>query len=133
MNGQTIILASDVQRRIAHEWVDVAPWRAVLNIQEMTRSLEQNARFWAMVSDVSRAKPDGRVLPPHKWKPIFMDACGHRPEFEANLEQDGFVCLGYKSSRLSKTDFTDLITCVAEYGDRHRVRWSEPNPYEQAA
>lgn len=133
MNGQTVILRTDMQRALACQLIAAAPANAVVNIAEMTRTLEQNARFWAMVSDVARAKPDGRILTPHKWKPIFMDACDHKPEFVPNLEQDGFVCLGYKSSRLNKAEFSDLITCVAEYGDRHGVRWTEPNPYAEAA
>jgi hypothetical protein len=27
----------------------------------------------------------------------------------------------------------DLITFIAEYGDRHGVEWSEPHPDERAA
>jgi hypothetical protein len=130
MSGQTIILAGDRQRGLAKQLIDRAPPRAVLNIREASRSSEQNDKMWAMLGDVSRAKPGGRNKPPHKWKAIFMDACGHKPEYDETLEGDSFICLGYKSSRLSKAQMSDLIECIYEYGARHNVVWSEPKEGE---
>ena len=63
--GQTIRLASDAQRHLAKRLIDVAPQGAVVNIQEARRTSDQNAKLWAMLSDVSRSKPMASRLPPN--------------------------------------------------------------------
>lgn len=129
--GQTVILRGDVQRALAKRLIDAAPTDAVVNIAEASRTTEQNARLWAMLSDVSRSKPQGRVLPPETWKAVFMAAVGHQCRFEPSLDGQGVVPVGFKSSRLNKAEFSDLIECVAAYGSEHGVKWSEPNPYQR--
>lgn len=131
--SQTIILRGDHQRRIAHDLIDRAPVDAVVTVKEATRNLDQNARMWSMISDVSRAKPEGRKWPPETWKCAFMHALGHQVQFAEGLDGSGPFPIGFRSSRLTKRQMADLITVIAEYGDRHGVRWSEPNPYEAMA
>jgi len=130
MRGQTIRLASSHQRQLAHRLIDAAPENAVVNIQEGRRTLEQSAKMWAMLSDISRAKPDGRKLQPEVWKALMMSACGHEVQFLMGLDGNPFP-YGFKSSRLSKSQMADLISFIHAYGDEKGVRWSEPNPYEQ--
>ncbi len=110
--------------------IEAAPDGAVLNIQEGARTLDQNSKLWACISDVARAKPEGRVYPTHIWKALFMAEAGFKPIFEPSLDGQGVIPIGYKSSRLNKREFADLITAVLAYGDQHGVKWSEPNPYE---
>lgn len=126
--GQTIALHSMRNRDTAKRLIDAAPVGAVVNVRAANRTTEQNARMWAMLSDVSRAKPEGRELPPDLWKCLFMSACGHKVRFEPGVDGEGVVPIGFRSSRLSKADMSELIECIAEYGARHGVVWSEPNP-----
>lgn len=133
MAGQTVILASVAQRRLAHQLIEAAPAGAVVNVREATRNRDQNARMWAMLSDVSRAKPEGRAWPPETWKAAFMHSLGHQCRFAEGLDGSGPFPIGFRTSRLTVRQMADLITVIAEYGDRHGVRWSEPNPYEVAA
>ena len=130
--AQTVRLIGPDQRALACAMIQRAPAGAVVRITEATRSTDQNAKLWAMISDVSRAKPEGRVHTPEVWKCLFMAACGHSVRFEMGLDNRPFP-VGFSSSRLTKSDFADLITTVQEYGDRHGVAWSEPNPYERAS
>ena len=58
--GQTIRLTNDVNRARASRWCQTAPHGAIVNIREATRTNEQNALLWVLLSDVSRAKPEGR-------------------------------------------------------------------------
>lgn len=124
-NGQTIRLTGDGNRTLAHRWIDIAPPGAVLNIHEASRSGEQNAKMWAMISDVSRAKPEGRVHTAEVWKALFMSACGHAVQFENGLNGQPFP-IGFRSSRLNKLQMSELIETIYEYGARHGVEWSEP-------
>jgi hypothetical protein len=127
--AQTIILRGDAQRALACDLIRRAPVDAVVTVKEASRNLDQNARFWAMLSDISRAKPEGRTHTPEVWKALMMHACGHAVRFEQGLNGEPFP-VGFRSSKLSKRQFADLITVAQEYGDRHGVQWSEPNPYE---
>lgn len=126
MNGQTIILSHPVARANAHRLIDSAPDRAVLNIREASRTNDQNAKLWAMLSDIARAKPDGRVLSTENWKALFMNAAGFACTFEPSLDGKGVVPLGFKSSRLNKAEFSDLIEAIYAFGAEHGVEWTDP-------
>lgn len=125
-NGQTLILANDMVRGRAKALIDMAPDRAVVNIREQTRTTEQSDKMWAMLSDVSRAKPLGRRLKSEGWKALFMDMIGKQPSWEPNLDGSGVVCIGYKSSHLTKPEMSDLIEQIYAFGAEHGVAWSEP-------
>lgn len=124
MSGQTVILRGASQRDFAKRLIDRAPSDAVVTIREATRTLDQNAKLWAMLSDVSRAKPDGRCHTTDTWKSLFMHACGHKVQFEMGLDGEPFP-LGFRSSKLTKAQMADLIECIYEYGARHGVQWTE--------
>lgn len=122
---QTIILRQH-NRQAAHRLIDAAPDGYVCKIGEPKRTNEQNDKMWAMIGDVSRAKPEGRNYPPEVWKSLFMAEAGFKPRFEPSLGGDGIVPIGYKSSRLRKNEFSDLIECIYAYGSQHNVEWTEP-------
>jgi len=127
VRGQTVILAGDPQRALAKRLIDRAPPRAVVNIREESRTPDQNARMWAMLSDISRARPEGRNLTPDVWKALFMHSLDHAQRFEMALDGRGMVPVGFRSSRLNKQQMSDLMEVIAEYGARHGVAWSEPD------
>lgn len=133
MTGQTIRLVGESQRDHAKRMIDRAPPHAVVNIREATRSGEQNAKLWAMLSDVARAKPQGRTLTTEVWKALFMAEAGFKPRFEPSLDGQGVVPVGYKSSGLRKAEFSDLIEAIYAYGAEHGVQWSEPSQSREAA
>lgn len=134
MTGQTIRLTTAQNRHRAAHWCLNAPQGAVVNIREATRTSEQNAKMWAMLSDISRAKPEGRELTTDKWKALFMDAIGIPADWEPGIN-GGVVNVGYRSSRLTKEQMSDLIEQMYAYGAEHGVEWSEPTEEarEQAA
>ncbi len=124
-SGQTIRLVGDSQRAFAKRLIDAAPADAVVNIREATRTSAQNDLMWALLSDVARAKPEGRTIPTDRWKCLFMDACGYKADWEPGLD-GGVVNMGYRSSRLTKAQMSDVIECIREYGARHEIKWSAP-------
>lgn len=122
--AQTVILASRFQREMAKRLIDAAPANYVVTVKEATRSSEQNDKMWAMLSDISRAKPDGRRWTPETWKAAFMHTLGHQVQFCEGLDNSGPFPLGFRSSRLTVKQMADLITVIQEYGDRHCVVWT---------
>jgi hypothetical protein len=130
--SQTVILHGQSQRLFAKGLIDKAPAGAVLTIREATRSVDQNSKLWAMLSDVSRAMPDGRRHTPEVWKTLFMHACGHSVQFEMGLNGQPFPT-GFRSSRLTKSQMSDLIETIYAYGAEKGVVWTEPESQERAA
>lgn len=125
MNGQTIILGSERAAKEAARVIIAAPRGSVLTVKPPRRTLDQNAKMHAMLSDISRAKPDGRSLTPDVWKALFLHSMDHSIRFEHALDGQGMVPIGFRSSRLTKEQFSDLIMTIQEYGDRFGVLWSD--------
>lgn len=127
-DGQTIVLTGARARQEAARLIDIAPPGAIVNVRAAKRTNDQNSLMWALLSDISRAKPEGRCHTPEVWKALMMHACGHAVQFEMGLNGQPFPT-GFSSSRLTKAEMGDLIDCIQEYGARHDVRWS----YERIA
>ena len=125
MTGQTVILASDHQRRVAHNLIDRAPPGCVVNVREARRTSEQSDKMWAMLGDISRAKPMGRRHTPDDWKAIFSHACGWECQFIEGLDGRPFP-QGFRSSRMTKAQMSALIEFMMAFGAEHTIAWSEP-------
>lgn len=124
-DGQTIILTSDYRRMEAHRLIEKVPAGAVLNIRPARRTNDQNALMWALLSQISRAKPDGRCLSPEVWKCLFMNAAGFTCTFEPSLDGSGVIPLGFKSSRLNKAEFSDLIEAIHAFAAEKGIALSD--------
>lgn len=123
---QTVILAGPSQKRFAHELIDKVPFGYVVKISEPTRSTDANSMMWALLSDISRAKPEGRRWTPETWKSAFLHSLGHQVLFCEGLDNSGPFPVGFRSSKLTVKQMADMITCIQQYGDRHQVKWSVP-------
>lgn len=119
------ILRNPYIRDRACEAIRSASENAVVTIAAATRSNEQNAKMWAMLSDVAKARPEGRHWTPETWKAAFMHYLGHQVMFCEGLAGTGPFPLGFRSSRLTVGQMADLITCIQQYGDEHGVVWTE--------
>ena len=126
MERRILALNNDRARAAAHVLIDAAPDGYVLTVQEPTRTIEQNARLWPMLSDVSRqVEWHGRKLSDEDWKHVFTAGL-RKLDVVPNLDGTGFVALGQSTSKMGKRQFSDLIELIFEFGARHGVRWSEP-------
>ena len=118
------ILNSPLSRERAKMLIERAPAGYVASVAEPRRTTDQNAKMWAMLSDISVAQPEGRKHTPEDWKAIFCNAAGWEVQFIEGLDGRPFPT-GFRTSRMSKQQMADLITFIAEYGDRHGVRWTD--------
>ena len=121
---QTVWLRGEHQRRLAHQLIDKAPQDAVVKVSAAKRSDDQNAKMWAMLSDISRAAPEERRHIPEVWKCIFMAALGHEVKFEMGLDNQPFP-IGFRTSKLTKSQMSDLIEFINAYASKHNIKWSE--------
>ncbi len=98
---QTVILRGGPQRQLAKQLIECAPPNAVVTIKQATRSNDQNSKMRAMMSDISRAKPEGRLWTPETWKCAIMHSLGHQVQFCEGLDGSGPFPMGFRSSRLT--------------------------------
>lgn len=124
MTGQTIILYGLNSRVKAESIINAAPSGSVVTVKPPGRTVDQNSKLWAMLSDVSRAKPEGRTHTPEIWKCLFMAACGHEVQFLMGLDGNPFPA-GFRSSRLTKEQMSELIEFILAWGTEHGVNWSD--------
>lgn len=123
MTGHRIVLTTNLARERAHQLVDRAPPGYVVKISAPKRTDDQNSKMWAMLTDLSIAKPEGRRLIPDDWKVLMLHACGWECQFLEGLDGRPFP-RGFSSSALTKRQMADLITFIQTYGDQHDVVWS---------
>lgn len=122
--SHTIRIIGQSQRDFAKRVIDSAPVGWIVRILEPKRTDEQNDKMWAMLTDLSVAKPEGRTATPDTWKALVMHACGHDVQFEIGLNGQPFP-VGFRSSKLTKAQMSDLIEWIYQYGAEHGVKWSD--------
>jgi hypothetical protein len=120
----TVRLTGPRQREYATRLIAAAPDYAVVTIKAGDRTLPQNSKMWACLSDIARAAPEGRKWTTDTWKAAFLHSLGHQVQFAEGLDGSGPFPLGFRSSKLNKQQMADLITVILEYGDRHNVQWT---------
>lgn len=103
--------------------------RVEITEAKLTRSIEQNSRMWALLSDVSQQVEwpvDGKLqrLTPEEWKDIFTAALKKGQRVAQGIE-GGFVMLGSRTSRMSVGEMIDLQTLIEAFGVEHNVHWGE--------
>lgn len=124
MTGHLVILSSARNRERARRMVAGAPDNALMVIKPPKRTIPQNDKLWAMLSDVSRAKPGGRTHPPETWKALFMHALKHEVGFVEGLDGHPFP-VGFRSSRLTVGQMSDLIEFIYAWCSDYDVSWSD--------
>ena len=105
------------------------PAKVEITEAKLTRSIEQNSRLWALLSDVARQVQwpvDGKLqyLSPEDWKDIFSAALRRGQRVAQGIE-GGFVMLGSHTSRMSVGEMIDLQTLIEAFGVEHNVIWGE--------
>lgn len=122
---QRFILVNKRVRMNAQRAISQAPEGCVVEIKPKTRNLDQNAKLWAMLTDISRqVSYHGKTLNTEDWKSLFTGSLrgfGLMP----SIEGDGYVMLGESTSKMSKKRFAELIEMIYAFGAENRIVWSE--------
>lgn len=104
----------------------MAGHRMVVEVKRDTRSLAQNARLWAMLTDISRDVDwYGRKLTPAEWKEVFTAAL-KRQDVVPGID-GGFVVLGRSTSSMTKGEMAELQTLMEAFGAERGVRFHHPD------
>jgi len=132
MSRVLVVLNTLADREKVCKWVMKVDAGTRVEMKEAKRSLPQNDRLWAMLTEVATTVPyHGIKLAADDWKLIFLDALKREVRMVPNLDGTGFVSLGRSSSGLSKAEFSDLIELIMMFGAQHGVVFQDDK--EQAA
>lgn len=132
MSRALLIIRSAFDRERATRWISKAPSGTRVTFQGVKRSLPQNDRMWAMLTEVAeQATHCGRKYTADQWKVLFMHACGREVQFIPALDGSTFIPWGNRSSELSKQEMSDLIEFIMSWGLEHGVAFHDPDAPEQ--
>ena len=113
-------------RRRAADWCMRAPDGMRIEFKTTKRTLPQNDRMWAMLTEVSQqAMLGGKRYDPDQWKVIFLHALGQEIQLLPSLDEKTFVPWGQSSSDLTKDEMSGLIELIFKFGAEHGVQFQD--------
>lgn len=121
MSRHLIVLRSIADRERVAKYAKHAPYGSRVEFKAEKRSLPQNDRFWAMLTDISRQHEHcGKKYAPDTWKQIFLSAWKREMQFIPALDGNGLVPI-YRSSDLSKGEMSELIDFIAAWATENGI------------
>ncbi len=130
---QSFRLVHSAARKMACEAVNNAPDGYECIVKERTRNGDQNAKFHAMLTDVSKQlQYMGKPRTPAQWKVLFISghaiATGLGAEVVPGIEGE-FLNIRESSAQMGVKRMASLIEYVMAYGSNNGVRWSASEDY----
>ena len=110
------------QRDRVVRWANEAPLGYFAELRSDRRTLPQNSLMWACLTDLSEQLLwHGQKLSQEDWKIVMMAGLDQELRVVPNINGDGFVPLGRSSSKLTKSEMTELIELIRVFGAQHGV------------
>ena len=121
---QRFYLVSPGVRQNAAQAVRNAPEGWVVEIKPRTRTIAQNSRMWAMLTDISRQVDwYGQKLTPDEWKDVFTAAL--KRQNVVHGVDGGFVVIGARTSKMTIREMGDLMELMSAFGAERGVQFTE--------
>lgn len=113
---QIFQLSHELARKNAANAVIKAPEGFIVEIKPRTRSLDQNACLWALLTELSKKMQwpvDGQMvyLKPEEWKHILSAGLKRHQRVAMGIE-GGFVVLGQSTSKMTKAEMSELLELI---------------------
>lgn len=123
MSRATLILAGAAERARALAWIAKAPVNTRVEFKAPRRSLPQNDKMWAALTEIARTLPwHGVRLSADDYKILFLASLNTEMRIVPNLDGTGFVPLGRSSSDLSKEEMSLLLDLIGAFAAQHGVQ-----------
>ena len=127
MSRALLILANQAVRQRAITWIKNVPDGTRVEFKEPKRTLPQNDRMWAMLTEISnKALLGGNKYTADEWKCIFLDALGQEMTFLPKLYGQGFLPIGQRSSELSVREMSQLMELMEAWCAQYHIALTEP-------
>lgn len=98
-----------------------------VTFSEAKRTNEQNARMWALLGIIADARPEhcGIQMSQDDYKDLFMHSLFKETRMVPDIDGQGMVMLGRRSSRLTKSQFSDLFEIIHAFAAREGIELGE--------
>lgn len=111
------VLVHDEARQRAMQAIQQAAHGHVVTIKPATRSLEQNAAMWALLSEFAARLEwpvNGRMvkMAPEEWKDVLTAAFRQETARLAMGLNGGVVMLGSRTSKMDKREFSEFLEFI---------------------
>lgn len=136
MSRAILTLDSAAKREQATDWIQKAPAGSRVEFKGPGRSLDQNSRFWAMLTDCAvQGRIDGRRYNTEQWKLIFLhayaDERGIEMQYLPAIHRHGMVPCGRSSSDMSVGEMSDVIEYISAWGAENGITFHDQNEIEE--
>lgn len=103
--------------------------RVTLTEVKPTRTIEQNDKMWAVLSDIARqvkwlVNGELRCLDKEDWKEILSASLVKHQRLAQGTE-GGVVLLGLRTSKMTIGQMSELIELAHAFGAQRGVRWGD--------
>ena len=127
--NKTYILAHATARRLAKQAIDDCPDGYMITVQEPTRSLEQNAKFHALCSDIAQSGMAwaGKKRTSAQWKVLLVSAHAVATKEGAEMVpgiEGEFVNLRESTALMSKKRGASLIEYATAFAVQNSIKLS---------
>ena len=120
------LVHAEARKRAASAIMD-APDGYIVRISEPTRTLESNALLWVLLGEVSKqVEWYGSKLTAEEWKDVFS-ASLKKQKAVPGID-GGFVVCGQRTSKMTKSEFSDLIELIYAFGAIKGVNFGDSKP-----
>jgi len=119
-----------------NEWREIFPKvkaylmagnRLQLTIKKEKRSLPQNAKMWAALTEIAnQVEWYGEKLTPDDWK-TMLTASLRKQKAVPGIE-GGFVVLGLSTSKMTKEEMSELLELAIAFGADRGVKFGDMEP-----
>ena len=124
MGRATVIITGPATRQKAAHYVAKAPAGTRITFARSKRTLPQNDKMWAALTDVAtQVLWHGIRLSPIDWKDMFSAAM-KRSRVVPGLD-GGFVVLGQRTSEMSIEELSGLIEMIHAFGAERGVKFAD--------
>lgn len=122
---RSVVFLIDAKRReYAKQIIDQAPSDYICQIKQKTRTLEQNALMWALLSDLSKqVNWYGQKLTSDEWKDV-LSASLKKQKVVPGID-GGFVVIGARTSQMTKREMSDMCELIYAFGAEQGVIWTK--------
>ncbi|SOC45721.1 NinB protein [Rhizobium subbaraonis] len=130
----SVTINSDQDRATVARWAHQTSVGTVVTFRKKSRSTEQSAKMWAMLSEVAdQVEWYGQKLEADDWKDIFTASLRHA-RVVPGIDKGTFVPLGMRTSTMTIEEMSNLIELIYAFGAQpeHPVVFKEPQASDQS-
>lgn len=123
MERTTLTITTRAQLETAFRFAAKQQYPYIVEVRDVKRTDEQNRTMWLWLAAFEeQAELSGKRFSKEQWKVIFLQALGKELEVLPTLDGKSWFPAGFRSSKLTKFEFMDLLTLIDSEAAKRGVK-----------